>query len=896
MFDLEKSISEWKAGLKKSSGFEHGDIEEFESHLREQINIHVGEGDGFEEAFKKAIDQLGEIGEIGDEFHKTRKKKTPAHRQISKSVWNSSLIPGYIKVARRNILRNKVYSAINVFGLALGIGSCLLIFLYIQYHMNFDTEFKSSENIYRLTAEVQSETTGEINNAAYVPSRWGPGMAEEYPKVISSTRFFRYGAPIIIRNVERNQNFYEEGFYWADSTVFDVFGLDLSRGNVKTALSRPNTVVITEKIAKKYFQDADPIGKTLDYANGDNVRTMEVTGVMPNLPDQSHFHPEFFASITSIENAWWIVDYDRINSWRTPFWRTYILTEPNTVNEGFTAQVNSFLDGRLGEDADRFVLSFQPIQKIHLRSNLAGEFEPNGSLDLIYGLGSIAFLVLLVACINFMNLATARGMRRMREVGIRKALGSNRSQLVAQFYAESLVMTTIAFVLAILGVEAFRPILNGFTGNFISQDYLFTQWFWFGSISIILLVAVIAGSYPALYLSAFKPVQVLKGKLINLPKDILFRKGLVVGQFAISVFLLISALIISEQLNYMQKKELGFDKDYQLIVPLRGQGLQSGYASLKQKIKESPDIVRAGVSSRALMQPPNNSDLYFPDIRGNEDPVSWDYIHTDHDFPEVVDLELVEGRFFSEEFSADSNAALLNESAVKALGLDNASIIGTRVRNNWGVDGTVVGVVKDFHYSSLHNQIEPFGMLVNYQFGTRFLTLKVRGDKIDESLDYMRDLWAEFSPGTPFTYSFMDQDVENLYRAEQKESTLIIYFTILTIVISCLGLFGLVSFMTEMKTREIGIRKVLGASINQILVMISRGFLNQIILAFAIGSLVGWYLMTYWLEGFAFRIDITIGVVLIAAGILTGITMISIMGQSLKAALINPVNSLNNEN
>ena len=893
MFDLENSLKEWRKQLNKNSGFEHGDIEELESHIREQIDEFVDGGKTEEDAFNEAIKGLGELDTISKEYYRTRSEHHTVLNRVQQSIWNSALIPGYIKIARRNILRNKVYSAINVFGLALGIGSCLLIFLYIQYHLNYDKGFKNAENIYRLTAEVESETTGEINNLAYVPSRWGPALAEQYPNITSSVRLFKYGASIIIRNQESNQNFYEDGFYWADSTVFDVFGLSLVQGDSELALSRPNTVVITKHIAQKYFQDTDPMGKTLIYANGDNVRPLEITGVIDNMSAQSHFHPEFFASVASIENEWWIRDYDRINSWRTPFWRTYIRTNAGTISTGFTDQVNGFLDNRLGEDAGRFSLSFQPIQNIHLRSNLAGEFEPNGNINVIYGLGSIALLVLIVACINFMNLATARGMRRMNEVGIRKALGSSRVQLIIQFYAESIVMTVIAFTIGIFGVEVFRPLMNAFTGNVITQGYLYSPWFWLSCLSIILFVSLIAGSYPALYLSSFKPVSVLKGKLINLPRDVLFRKALVISQFSISVFLLIAALVISEQLSYMQKKELGFDKDYQLIIPLRGQGLQSGYTALKQKIKESPDILKAGVSSRPLMQNPNTSDIYFPDVLGN-DPVSWSHLHIDHDLPEVLNLDLIEGRFFSEDFSGDSSAALLNESAVRALGLDNMSVLGTRIRNNWGVDGVVVGVVKDFHYSSLHNQIEPFALMVNYQFGTRFLTLKVKGEKIEASLDYMRGLWAEFSPGTPFTYSFMDQDVESLYRAEQRESTLIIYFTILTIVISCMGLFGLVSFMTEMKTREIGIRKVLGASINQILGMITKGFFYQLSLAFIIGSGIGWYLMVHWLESFAFRVSIGVDMIAIAAAILAFITTLSVVGQSLKAALANPTDSLNN--
>ena len=894
MFNLEEAIDSWKKELRKSPSLEDGDILELELHLREEIDKGIASGFTEEQAFESAFKVLGNVVDIGLEMHKSRASKPgelPAWHDQSRSL---ALLTNYWKIGTRNLYKNRIYSLINVLGLVIGIASCLLIGLYIQYHSNYDKHYPDSNELFRLTSTVKSKTGDVTRNLAYTPGLWGPGLVEEYPQFESYARFFRYRADVIVHNPSVDVEFFEGNFYWTENSVFDVFGYQLIQGNISSALSRPNTILISESIAKKYFGDKNPMGMILEYVNGDTVYPLEITGVYKDIPSDSHFHPDFLASLLTISNEWWIQDYDRMDSWQVPFWITYVRMDaskrPLEISE-----INQFLHLKIGEDSTRFKADIQSVSKIHLFSQLSGEFEDNGDVDYLYGLGTIAAFVLLIACINFMNLSTAKASKRMKEVGLRKVMGSSRKQLIGQFFGESLLMCVLAFVIGVLLTEIVRPILNTFTGDQISYSYLFESWFWYFGLTLVVLIGLLAGSYPALYLSKFQPLEIIRNKFADHTKGQTFRRVLVVGQFSLSVFLLISTLIIFKQLEYLSNKPLGFDKELQIIIPLRGQGLQTNPDMLKERLKTSPKVLDVAYSSNILMKGWHNSSIVLPDYQSSDNTFHWDYLHTDHDFGSSIGIELVEGRFPSREFAEDSSAAILNESAVKVLGMSNDEVLGTRIQNNWGVDGRVVGVAKDFHYATLHENIGPFALMVNYDFGIRFINIKVAADDLPNTIDHIKQQWNDISPNTPFFFDFLDDGIDLLYEREQKQGKLLANFTVMAIIISCLGLFGLVSFMTDRRMKEIGIRKVLGASVMNIVNVLSMDFLKQVIIGFLVGAPIAWYAMNRWLQSFAYRIEINLGSVLLAGGLTLLVAILTVSWQSIKSALMNPVNSLKDE-
>lgn len=891
-FNTEEAIRTWLQLLRKNPAFEEGDILELEVHVRDEMDRLVEGGAPEKRAFESAIEGVGDPMELGMELHKSR-----AHKPGKPPSWSTTnvlaLIPNFWKIGIRNFSKNRVYGTINLFGLAIGISSCLLIGLYTHYHLSFDRHHKESEALYRITTDVRSENGERTRNLAYTPGLWGPGLVDEFPQFTSFTRFFQYRDDIIVHNELEDVEFFERNFFWTDASVFDVFGFELLQGEATSALARPNTIVISASMAKKYFGFEDPLGKVLDYINGDSVYPLEVTGVFQDVPPNTHFHPEFMASLLTIADLWWIQDYDRMDSWSTPFWITY-LKSTNVELPVSTSAINQFLDHKIGADSARFDASLQPVAEIHLHSHLSGEFEDNGNVDFLYGLGTIAVFILLIACINFMNLATAKATKRMKEVGIRKVMGSNRKELIGQFFGESVLMCIVAFLIGVFFTEVLRPRLNAFTGDDIPSTYLFSTWFWSYGVTLVLVVGVLAGSYPALYLSGFKPAAILRNKFMDHSKGETFRKVLVVGQFSLSVFLLICTLVIFRQLSYLSSKTLGFDNELQITLPLRGPGLQSNPDILRDRLKSNPKVLEVAFSSNVLMKGWHNGALEFPD-RKSDKTVIWDFLHVDHDFAKSLGIELVAGRYPSRSLAMDSSASIVNESAVKAMGLSNEEMLGMRIQNNWGVDGRVVGVARDFHYARLHEPIRPFAMLVNYDFGIRFINIKVRGNDLASTIGHIEEQWKALSPETPFFFHFLDDRIEQLYETEQKQGKLMANFTTVAIIISCLGLFGLVSHMTERRRKEIGIRKVLGASVVTIVNILSMEFLMQVGIGFLIGAPLAWIAMMNWLDAFAYRIQPGVDLLLIAGGMTLIVAMLTVSWQSIRSALSNPVNSLKDE-
>ena len=807
------------------------------------------------------------------------------------------MIQNYLKVAIRNLIKQKSYSLINILGLAIGIATCLLILLYVQDELTYDQYNDKADRIFRLATNLLQEDGTDVDLAA-TPSMWPQQMAEEFPEMEAFVRFYRYRSEILVNYKAGDKSFYENGFYFADPAVLDIFTFPLVQGDRKTALSEPDKVVISETMARKYFGDDNPIGKTIIYTNRETVFPLQITAVMKDVPSNSHFHPKFIASMTTFKPGTWHWQYDIPTSWENCFYKTYILLKENHLAAAVQEKLPAFLEKHMGEDAAIFSPFLQPVTDIHLYSNLAGELEPNSSMVYVYIFASIAFLILLVACINYMNMATARSARRAKEVGLRKTLGGERQQLIWQFYGESLFIASLALMVALPLAELIVPLFNSLSGKSLSLAPILLSGDIFYLAGLVLLIAFIAGSYPALYLSGFSPAVVLKGALKSGSKTISLRKILVVTQFCISVFLIIATLIVSQQLDFFSQDRMGLDKGRVITVPLRGNDAAVNAETFKQIAANHSGVVGAATISHIPFTQNKHGEFRIPQVIQNDVAFNSEYFVTDQDFPAVFDLQFLSGRDFSSNADTAPNDAIefiLNESAVQALGIPLDEAVGLQISHSyWNQSGNVVGVVKDFHYRSMHQEIGPLVIKASPKY-VRFLSLRIAGENFQNTLRILEGEWKQLIPSSPFSYSFLNQDLENLYQSEEKVGEIFKYFSLIAIIISCLGLFGLAAFAAEQRTKEIGIRKVLGASVPDVIVLLSKEFIKLVAAANLIAWPVAYFAMDTWLSDFAYRIDIGAGV-FIAAGIAAvAIAILTVSYQAIKAALANPVKSLRYE-
>lgn len=813
--------------------------------------------------------------------------------QLINQIIVQTMFKNFFISAWRNIRKNKLISFINIIGLSLGIATFFIIMLYVQDELSYDKFNKNADSIVRIVFNANFGG-GAINEASVMPPV-AQTMKNDFPEVRDATRLMDYGTPKILY---KNKTFKEDRLAYVDPNFFNIFTLPIIEGNRNSALMQPNAIVITESTAKKYFGNESAIGKTLRLNN--NSANYKVTAIIKNIPSNSHFHFTLFASMKSWKDA-------SSDSWLTSSYYTYLLLNPGADRKSMEAKFPTMvakymgpqIQQQMGLSLEQFrtrgnTLGFalQPLSSIHLYSHTTNELEHGGNASYVYIFAAIALFMLVVACINFINLSTAGASKRAKEVGIRKVAGSGKFQLISQFLSESILITFFALSVALVLVEMSLPAFNTISGKNLVLD----QKPFLTLIGLGLIVGIIAGIYPAFYLSSFKPISVLKGKLTGSHKSIGLRSSLVVFQFFISVVLIIGTIVVYQQMKYLQNKDIGYKKEQLVTIP-NSYTLGKNEQVFKQQMLQDPRIVNATASWYKPAGPSNfNNAIAYP--KGNDKLVvnGVDY-HVDEQYIPTMGMKMVSGRNFSKDFVTDSLAIILNESAAKALGWNNSTAIDKMVIRQNSSRGNnvafhVIGVVKNFNFKSLHETVSPLYMTFMPEGG---LIFRIKTSDVPGLLATMKKDWDNYSTGEPFTYSFMDDLFNKAYTTEQKTGIILNIFSILVILIACLGLFGLVTYTAEQRTKEIGIRKILGASIAQVTGMLSKEFLKLVLIASLIAFPVAWWAMNTWLQSFAYRINISWWVFVIAGSAAILIALLTISFQSIKAALANPVKSLRTE-
>jgi len=795
------------------------------------------------------------------------------------------MFKNYLKIAARNLLKYKGYSLINIGGLAVGIACCLLITLWVIHELSYDRFHVNADRIYRV-AEIFREDGKIVEESASIPFPIGPALQQEFPNLKSVRLYKTFEKIPLLRYGEKS--FYEERLYFADSTLFDVLSFPLVQGNPKTALAAPFSIVLTETSARKYFGDENPLGKIVRFE--DRI-DFTVTGVARDVPATSHIQFDFVASLLRIG------DLFRASGtsfgWNGWYWNpchTYILLPPEYSREQFDAMLPGFVqknaDERLRANL-RFYL--QPLTGIHLHSNLYQEISVNGNERTVYLFAMIAVFILLLACINFMNLATARSIKRAKEISVRKVVGANRSQLTRQFLGESLLISSLAALLAIILVELSLPLFTRISGVSV-EVALIGYWKLFVGVGLLaLLVGMIAGIYPALFLSSYMPVESLGLK--NNPNSgsitALFRKGLVVFQFCISIALLIGAAVIHQQHRFLQQKELGFDKAQIVMIPIRGTAIKPRVEAFKSRLHQDAAVLGASAVSNIIGR---DVQVCPFGVEGKTEVVQMPGLFVDHDFIKTFGVAMSAGRSFEVSHSTDSSAFLLNQAAVDLIGWKEP--LGKKMAFNG--DGTVIGVVKDFNYASLRERIRPMAILISPSWFS-YVGVRLAPGELPSTLQRLETAWREFEPQRPFEPFFLDDDLNQLYQKEERLSFILSAFSAIAIVIVGLGLFGLAAFATEQRTKEIGIRKVLGASLPGIVGLLSKDFVKLVLIANFIAWPLAWFAMNQWLENFPYRIHMSPWLLLFAGLAAFGVAWLTIGYQAVKAALANPVEALRYE-
>jgi len=797
------------------------------------------------------------------------------------------MFKNYIKISIRNIISQKGYSFINIFGLAIGIACCILILIYVQYELSFDKYHKKSDRIYRIV--IRGQMSGTTINSAMTPARWAPLLRNDYPEIESFVRF----RPPLSRWLltYKDKKFYEKGFIFADSTVFKVFDFELLRGNPSAALSKPYTVVLTEAMAQKYFGNEDPIGKMLLL---DNTYNLEVTGIIEEVPSNSHFTFDFLASFETLFKE---PIYGGINGIMNPMIYTYLLFRDGASPGEFENKLSGFTEKYLGnflrQVSAELNLIPQPLTDIHLHSHYDAEIETNNDTQTILILLSIASFILIIASINFMNLATARFANRAREVGMRKVSGAHRSQLVYQFLGESLITTVIALIVALFLVKVNLPHFNNLSGMNLSFLFILKPSIITGILFITLFIGLVVGSYPAFYLASFKSADILKGTLKASTKNAFLRKILVTVQFTVSIFMIIGTGIIYNQLEYIRNKPLGFNKEGVVVMPLPDIAVRERMEALKTELLKDPAVVNVCASSSVPGSLTGFANV-VPEGRTSDDAILVSSFRVTEGFFETLEIEVLQGRSFSKEFPSDVNqSVMLNETAAERIGWENP--IGKRIEGfGPNYKPKVIGVVEDFHFKSLHQPIEPL-IITMIGGDLLFASVKIKTDDTPTAINGIKNAWMKVNSDHVFEYSFLDEDYDSLYQAENRLVQIFGYFSALAIFIACLGLFGIASFTAEKRSKEIGIRKVLGASVLGINFLLSKEFLKLVLLANILSWPAAYFIMKRWLQNFAYNIDITVWMFIFAGLGAFVIALITVSFQTIKAANANPVDTIKYE-
>jgi ABC-type antimicrobial peptide transport system permease subunit len=772
----------------------------------------------------------------------------------------------------------KGYTFINIAGLAIGIACCILILLWVRDELSFDGFHEKADRLYRVV-EQQYYAGGELFPVAVTPAPLAPALKDEVPEIANAMRIER-SPRLLIRYGDRMFN--ESDIALADPSLFAMFSFRLLKGDPDTALKKMNSIILTEAMAEKYFGDEDPLNKDLKIGN---MYDLTVTGVVENVPPNSHLQFNFIIPFEILKMAG-----DSLNQWGNNSYFTYVELAENANASAAQEKITGFLKKHMPET--RTTLHLQPLKRIHLYSDFTADVPGHGDIKYVYIFSLVALFVLLIACINFMNLTTARSGNRAREVGMRKVTGAHKADIVKQFLGESMIFAFIAFLLALGIVLLLLPAFNNLSGKQLS---LFTGESFdllAALIGVAILTGLFSGSYPVLYLSSFQPVTVLKGALKSGPRSATFRRMLVVIQFSLSIFLIIATSVIHSQLEYIRNKKLGYEKEH-VIYQRIGMNDVRYYEPYKREALTSPNILGVSWSHQLPAYIVNStSSVNWPGKDPNES-ILMHNTAVDYDFIDTMNMEIVDGRDFSREFPTDEKEAfILNEQAAKLLGEDSA--VG-KPFTLWDIKGKVIGVVKNFHFKSLNTHVEPLVIRLVKPQPYSYMFIKVRGENVTESIKYLEKTWRDIATVFPFEYQFLDEYYDRTYRAEQRMGKLFNAFTTLAIFIACLGLLGLASFMAEQRTKEIGIRKVLGASVSNIILLLSREFVLLVTISNVLAWPLAYYFMNKWLENYAYHASVNLFFFLVSALAALGIALLTVSYQAIRAASSNPIDSLRYE-
>lgn len=793
------------------------------------------------------------------------------------------MFKNYLKTAFRNFIWYKGYTSINIFGLAIGMAGCVLILFYVQHALSFDNFQKNSERIYKLVAERKSPTGISID--AVTPPPLASALTNDFPEVTNSVRFLNTDNPLPLIS-SGAKCFYEKQVFFVDTGIFDVFTILFIIGNAQKALQEPNSVVITENIAAKYFGADNPIGKTLRL---NNHLDLQVSGVIQNFPSNSTINADFLVSFSTLY-GW--VGKDFVENWNNNMCQTYILLDKSTQAETLAKRLPGFINKHVDKSNPLKNIYLQPLSRIHLYSREDYNMSAGGDIRYIYLLTAIAIFILLVACFNYVSLTTTQLMLRSKEIGIRKLLGSTNKQITLKFLGEGLFFTIIALVIALIVVVIALPSIQNIIGRNFSIDYL-KHWKMIAiPAALVLLIGSLAGSFPAFHVSSLQPVNAIKAHRITVASKVTFRKVLVVMQFTLTNLLIIGSLVIYNQLAFMQNKNLGFDASQVIVVPIRDESLRQNQDAVKERLLQFAGVQQVGAAALLPGGPVGKTRFR---VQGVSETGTMSMLWVDYDFVKALGIKLIAGRDFSKDFTTDaSEGFIINEEAVKRLGFKNsADVVGKSFELPGSKKGNIIGVVSNFHLTSFQSKIEP--VVLHIWPWLNYLLIRTDVKHISNVIDNLKNTWNEFEPAYPFEFNFLNDNFAKFYEKENQLEKISAGFTFIALLIACLGLFSLSAFITERRTKEIGIRKVLGASITGILVTHLKEFFALIVISMIVAFPVGFYVMTNWLQNYAYHVGIGFSTIFLTGLISLTTVIFTVSYHAVKTAMANPVESLRYE-
>jgi putative ABC transport system permease protein len=881
--------------------------DELIDHVCSAVEAEIENGEKFIEGYNKVLKKFGHTGGLRE----VQKLSLRFENRKTKIM-----IRNYLTIAWRNLRKQGVYSFINISGLAIGVAACLVIVLFIVDELSYDAYNTKADRIYRVNEEIKFGSNHMTLCVSGAPT--ANAMLQDYPEIESTVRFRSYGT-YLVKTIEGTQNIKEQNLIWTDSTFFKIFSVNVLEGNPETALKDPASIAISKSTAQKYFPGKSALGETLIL---DNKYNAKVTAVYEDIPSASHFH---FDLMVAQVGDWPAAKEAQSNAFLNENFNTYLLLKPGAHAKALEKKLPGFLKkyfgpqiaSALGNDmtmekflanGNKWEITLTPLRDIHLHSDRLGELEANGSITYIYLFGIIAAFILTIACINFMNLSTARSSNRAKEVGVRKVMGSLRSHLVRQFLTESILVTLFSFAVAFWLSYMFLPMFNNLSLKHLQLPFTKVT-FYLVLLVCVLVIGFMAGLYPSFFLSAFKPVNVLKGQVSLGMKSGLIRSGLVVFQFVISISLIIGAITVNKQLNFIQNKKLGFEKNQVIIVhDPYALGKYSKIQTFKNEVLKISGISKGSISGFLPVNSHRNNGTYWKE--GSQPTpdnlVSLQSWSVDRDYIETMGMKINTGRDFSAEFPSDSSAVILNEAAIPMFSLGE-NPIGQKVTTfDWDYlrpDGspdpektkswTIVGVIENFHFSTMKEGITALGLFLNKSSGN--VSFKFHSGNTEQVIQSIEKVWKQIASGQPFQYSFLDEDFGKMYASEQRLSQIFFVFAGLAIIIACLGLFALTAFTAEQRTKEIGIRKVLGASASSIVLLLSKEFGKLIVIAFVIAAPLAWFGVDWWLKNYTYKTEVGVMVYLLAGAMALAIAWLTMGYQSIRAASSDPVRSLRSE-